>query len=387
MSEGAGRFGTSGGGSVRRALAHAARVAATDVLGVREKERALLIVRPGPDTAPVALAVHDALVAAGAETVLVSEPARVPGAPADPIVLRALETDPDILVTLTDGPLGVDPERLHRPVHGKYQHYAQYLLGEARTRGFWAPGVTPRVFARTVPIDYVALARDGAGLVALLREAEELRVTTPAGTDLAVPLDRKKARAEDGRYREPGQGGNLPAGEVLAPATEGGATGRLVVDGALGLPGGTVDVRDAVVARVEEGKITQLEGGAGAKALEKAFAAAGPRSEEAVAAGWLTRRQATVYAGNARRVAEIGLGLNPAARPSGDPLVDDKVRGGVHLGIGAASHESPPGAPVAIDAVLRRPTVVAVLGDGAERTLVREGRVLEAAWAELVVSG
>lgn len=358
-----------------RRLVQAAEAAVETVLGVKPGERMLIVTNPDPEVFPVAQAVHDAAVAAGADVALVVQAVKGESDAADPIVVAALEAEPDIVVTLTTDKLGVDPARARRPIHDVYAHYFQYLIGEARSRGFWSPGVTRKAFERTVPIDYPALREQAARVVDLLAGAEELVVRTANGTELVVPVDGSKAKADDGDLRAPGRGGNLPCGEVLLPVRPGSASGTLVVDGTLGLPDGPRAVKNPVTCTIEEGLVTRMTGGADADALQATIQDASRRAEEAVASGRLTRAQAQVYAGNARRLTEVGLGLNPAARLSGHPLVDDKALGTFHCVLGSGTLETPPGAPVAVDAVLRRPSLFVVDADGAETPLLEDGRL------------
>ena len=50
-----------------------------------------------------------------------------------------------------------------------------------------------------------------------LEQAKEVRITTPAGTDLYYNKEGIKAIAADGNYTAAGTGGNLPAGEIYCP--------------------------------------------------------------------------------------------------------------------------------------------------------------------------
>lgn len=370
-------FGAGKDRAFGRGLAEAARAAVKDALAVKKGERMLIVTEPDAEVAPIAMAVHDAAVATGADVVFMAQSPRGAMDLTDAAVIRALETDPDVVAVLTQGGLGADPERILRPIHGTYSHYFQYLIGEGRARGFWSPGVSKRLFARAVPVDRAAMAEEGEALGRLLEETVELRITSDTGTDLVIPLQGQPT-VETGDYRTAGRGGNLPAGEAVAPASPGLASGRLVIDGTLGLPTGAQPLRSPLVLEVESGRVVSSSGGA-ANAFEKALASAPGLAERAVSGGWLTRDQAEVYAENARRIAEVGLGLNPLAKLTGNVLVDEKVRGTAHIGLGAASHEMPPGAPVSIDGVLRRPTVTAVLEDGAEVVLLARGDLVGAA--------
>lgn len=373
-----GTFGGDREAPFGRGLRHAADAVVDDVLGIGTSDRVLIVTNPDAEMTPVAWAVHDAAVAREADTVLVSQPVKDENDMADPVVLRALETDPDVIVVLTNGLLGADPERIHRPIHGTYTHYLQYLVGAGRSRAAWAPGVTRRLFAKAVVVDHEAIAAECRAVLDAAAEAVEIHVTSPGGTELVVPVAPLQATAEDGRYLEPGRAGALPAGEVVLPTAEtGAASGTLVIDGLLGLPGHTLWPRKPVTCKVEEGRVTEVTGGDDATALRQALAEGARGAERAVAGGWLTRDQAVVYAANTRRVAEVGIGVNAAVRASGVLPVDQVARGAVRIGIGAARHETPPGAPVALHGLVRKADVMVVLDDGSELALVRSGRAVE----------
>jgi leucyl aminopeptidase (aminopeptidase T) len=82
------------------------------------------------------------------------------------------------------------------------------------------------------------------------------------------------------------------------------------VDGAVagvGLPAAPI------VMMVEDGRIVSIEGGADAEKLRGLLESADE---------------------NAFRIAELGIGTNPSAKLMGHPLVDEKVLGTVHIGLG-----------------------------------------------------
>lgn len=63
----------------------------------------------------------------------------------------------------------------------------------------------------------------------------------------------------------------------------------------------------------EKGRVTHVEGGAGAEYLQKVFAQHGE---------------------SARVVAELGIGTNPMARLQGNIITDEKVLGTIHVAVG-----------------------------------------------------
>ena len=196
--------------------------------------------------------------------------------------------------------------------------------------------------------DYDALLADGQALAAVWRQAETIRVTSPAGTDLAAPIAGEDVIVECGFATEPGQEAAFSDGEVSQMPRQDRARGTVVVDGPiahLGLP------EAPIALRVEDGRVTEVTG-------------------DGRAAGELRRIVTEIE--HADNVAEIGIGLNPACRRNGDFEEEKKARGNVHVAIGDnVFYGGAVECAVHIDMVLYRPTVR--LDD---RTVVRDGTVL-----------
>jgi leucyl aminopeptidase (aminopeptidase T) len=195
------------------------------------------------------------------------------------------------------------------------------------------PELDERTFAETLPVDYSRLANSARSLAAALTRARECRVSTPAGTELTLRLARRTALADDGDLRRPGAFGNLPAGEAyIAPIADSG-DGTIVVDGSLagyGVP------RSPLRLVVADGRLARAEG---------------------EGSDWLLQ---TLDAGgeDGRRIAELGIGVNPNAHLTGSNIVDEKALGTAHVAFGdntgfGGTNE----ASVHIDATLRTPTI------------------------------
>jgi leucyl aminopeptidase (aminopeptidase T) len=196
------------------------------------------------------------------------------------------------------------------------------------------PRITPETFLRAVPVDYGRLESRGRGLAALLGAADRCRITAPAGTDVELVLHGREGRSDDGDLRAPGAFGNLPAGEAYIAPVEREGSGTIVFDGSL-----------ASFGLLAEPVSVTLSGGLAASA-------------SAGAAGtWLLR---TLDAGgpNGRRVAELGIGTNPAAAVVGRIIEDEKVEGTIHVAFGTNTGLGGENkATVHIDGVVRDPTV------------------------------
>lgn len=197
------------------------------------------------------------------------------------------------------------------------------------------PGLSAEVMRRALAVDYAELRVACGRLTQALAGAREVRLTSPAGTDLTLSLAGRAAHRDDGDYRAPGAFGNLPAGEVYAAPLEGTASGILVWDGSLA---GAGLLEEPLRVTIQEGKAVRVEGGRAAAWLQ----------------GILER-----YGPAAANVAELGIGLNPQARLTGNVLEDEKVLGTVHVALGDNStFGGKVEAPSHLDGVLREPTLM-----------------------------
>ena len=178
---------------------------------------------------------------------------------------------------------------------------------------------------------------------------KECRITTPAGTDLWARIE---GRHEDNGYGtsvNPGEASSPPNVETAVGPTT--AEGVIVVDGSIPLPG-LGPIREPIYCYVEKGFIVRIEGGEEAKILEKTLR---------------DFHDDRVYL-----VAEIGFGMNKAAKISGRMLQDEGVFGTMHIGIGNnLSYGGTNDTPVHIDLIMMKPTYVV---DG--KTLYKDGVLL-----------
>jgi leucyl aminopeptidase (aminopeptidase T) len=136
------------------------------------------------------------------------------------------------------------------------------------------PRITPEIFARAMPVDYVELGLAGARIASSLTAASTCRITTPAGTDVVLDLTGRTAISDDGNIGGPAAWGNLPAGEGFIAPLEDRGEGMIVYDGALA---GYGLLEEPVRLRLESGRVTGAAGAAGAWLLETLDAGARAR--------------------------------------------------------------------------------------------------------------
>ena len=361
---------------VNKGLRNAAETTVTDCLKLKKGERFLLVSNPGTEQETIAQALADAASDVGAIPSIVLQPVKGQGDYAEDYVLEAIATSPEAFASISREKLGKDRLRLSAPLTGfdgrSYDHLFHYLLhGTKVMRAFWSPGATVAMFARTVPVDYDWMRKAAASLRAVMDEAVAFHIQAPSGTDIVIGALGRKAMVDDGDFRLPGQGGNLPAGEVFISPTLKSAEGRIVFDGSVANIEGDIIVEKPIECTVSGGFVLEVSGGREAEHLESAL-----RRGMDMAAGLSKRgmepEEALRYATNARHLGELGIGLNSAASISGRMLEDEKVYGTCHFAIGSNYDEDAP-AMIHLDGLVKRPTIWALMPDGKETLLMREG--------------
>jgi leucyl aminopeptidase (aminopeptidase T) len=215
---------------------------------------------------------------------------------------------------------------------------------EAGARMATLPGITDGVFLMGLDADYDRIREECASVLQQVAGAEEIRVTSPQGTDITFEPGDHEWLEDTGIVHEPGDFSNLPAGEVfVSPET---ANGRVVVDGTM-MPHGQLDEGQIIEYTVEDGQVTSIEDDALRAEVETAAEDAGDA---------------------AYNLAELGIGTNVAVTDLvGSVLLDEKAGGTVHIAIGD-DHGigGDVTAPIHLDGILTEPTVYA---DGTEVTL------------------
>jgi leucyl aminopeptidase (aminopeptidase T) len=213
---------------------------------------------------------------------------------------------------------------------------ARSAATDAGARGATLPGITEEVFATGLDADYDAIERHTREVYEQVSDASEIRVTTPAGTDVTFEPGEREWRQDTGIVHDAGEFSNLPAGETfVSPET---ADGTYVVDGTM-MPHGLLD-GESLTFEVEDGYVTSISDDA---------------VREQVEAG------AEEVGRDAYNLAELGIGTNVAVDELvGSVLLDEKAAGTVHVAIGDdAGIGGDTDAPLHLDGILREPTVLA----------------------------
>ena len=217
---------------------------------------------------------------------------------------------------------------------------------EAGARGATLPGITESVFVTGLDADYDAIAAHSETLHEQVKDAEEIRVTSPQGTDITVEIGDREWLLDTGIVHDAGGFSNLPAGEIFVSPES--ANGTYVVDGTM-RPHGLLAADQQLTFAVEDGYVTEISDDAIRAQIETAAEDVGR---------------------DAYNLAELGIGTNVGvAELVGSVLLDEKAAGTVHLAIGDnAAIGGETDAPLHLDGILREPTVYA---DGVELELPR----------------
>jgi leucyl aminopeptidase (aminopeptidase T) len=210
------------------------------------------------------------------------------------------------------------------------------------------PGITEDMMIRCLNADYRAIARRSIRLSEELQKAKEIHVTSPAGTDIVMQRGDRYPKPNTGLYHNPGDSGNLPAGETFFAPVEGTAQGTVVFEAAVA---GIGKIKKPIHLVVRDGLAVEISGGAEAQQLNTLVEAVGTFG---------------------RNIAELGIGTNDKAQITGVILEDEKVMGTVHIALG---DNKSMGGNVAVsshlDGLILEPTVRI---DG--RVLMQAGKLL-----------
>jgi len=356
-------------------LYRAAETAVQDVLKVKPGERVLIVTNPEEDVSEISQALYRAAVEAQARPTLMYQPVKSQLDFAEPEVIGAIKSAPEVLISMSANKIGKDEEAIAHPymVDGKpIPNTFHYLMETKKTRSFWSPSVTREMFASMVPVDYVRMKREAAWVKDIFDRAVEIRVTAPAGTDVRFSVAGRKGMVDDGDFSRPGEGGNLPAGETFVSPVVGTTEGLIVFDGSISSHDGIIIIEEPIRVTYQNGFITDITGGEEAERLKETIRLGEENAHTFEKEGKLGPGQGASYAKNARSLGELGIGLNPAAVITGNMLGDEKVYKTCHFAIGS-NYDDDAEALIHLDGLVMDPTVVAVMEDGSEEYVARQG--------------
>jgi leucyl aminopeptidase (aminopeptidase T) len=301
------------------AVASAAETAVGQCLNVQSDETCVVVTDDRRQ--PIGEALYDAALEATEEAVIVRYPPGPQHGAEPPAPVAAALKAADVFLAPTSKSLS----------HTRARSNAT----EAGARGATLPGITEEVFTTGLDADYDDIAAECETMLEQVEGADEVRVTSPQGTDITFELGDRAWHDDTGIVHEDGDFSNLPAGEVFISPEN--ADGTYVVDGTI-RPHGLLDAGQTVTFEVEDGYITEI-------------------SDDAIRAD--VEEAAEQVGQNAYNMAELGIGTNIGVTDLvGSTLLDEKAGGTVHIALGDdAGIGGDNDAPIHMDGVLREPTV------------------------------
>ncbi len=348
-----------------------------DVLKVKKGETALIIANP--DTNLIAQELYTSLIEADARPVLIFQKKKTSMDFAEPAVIGALKSEPQIIMSISALKLGKDKEALSNPYTTEdgttFDNIFDYLLyGKKCSRAIWTPGLTEDMYNRTVMIDYRLLGERCSAICKKYENAVSVHVTAPGGTDVTVGVEGRHGLVDNGDFSEPGKGGNIPAGEVFISPVVGTTEGTIVFDGSMTFSDGDALLKTPINVKVEKGFVSAVTGGDEAKRLLKDITAAEIESLAMAAQKKFTPDTAELYARNARNIGELGIGLNPAASIMGNMLEDEKAFRTCHFAIGE-NYDGDANALIHFDGVVRNPSITITYANGGTCQILKDGEL------------
>jgi len=260
-------------------------------LGVRKKEEFLIV--SDDKLFRLASDIYEIAKGLGVKVLLIKmPPLKMHGEEPPRIIAEALKAS-DTAILLTEKSLS--HTRARKEASKKYGRRIASL-----------PGITKEIFNRSIDIDYNVLGKNIKRVADLLSKGKKLEIYTDRGTRLAMSIKGRKGFSDNGVYTKRGAFGNLPAGEACTAPVECTTNGILVIDGSAPLIG---KVKHPVKMAVKNGYASNT----GFPKINAQIKSLGK---------------------NAFNVAEIGIGLNPKAKVTGNILEDEKARFTAHLAIG-----------------------------------------------------
>jgi leucyl aminopeptidase (aminopeptidase T) len=300
-------------------LLRSAKIAIRNCALVKRGEKVLVIV--DAPKREIGYALFSAAKEAGAEAVLIEiTPGRFHGEEPSPEIAWLMKKF-DVILAPTSKSLS----------HTKARREASRSGARIAT----LPDIWEETFLRALNADYRQIARRSQKLAEVISKAKSARVTTPSGTDLTIPLQGRRCKADTGILDRPGLFCNLPAGEAYIAPPEGKVEGVAVIDGAMS---GVGILKKPIKIVFEKGYAVKISGGEEARRLRALLRSVGDE--------------------NAYNFAELGIGTNDKAKLCGSVLEDEKVMGTIHVALG--DNKSMGGrieVPSHLDGMMMRPTL------------------------------
>lgn len=217
------------------------------------------------------------------------------------------------------------------------------------------PGITKSMMIEgPMNTDYIKMVDAAFKMIDKFTNAKLVHITAPGGTDIVLCIE-DRGFSTDVQIRNEPYLANLPCGEIWCGPVETIGDGLIVCDGSIGDIG---KVSKPLKIFLEKGKIIDIESD-DQKLVEEIEKLINIDEE-------------------ARVIGELGIGLNPGAKLSGNLLEDEKALQTAHIAFG--NNENMTGgqnrSKTHRDFLFYKPTMKVSYKDGSSQTLIREGEIL-----------
>ncbi|WP_448587548.1 aminopeptidase [Thermocrinis sp.] len=226
--------------------------------------------------------------------------------------------------------------------------YRKVLTKHFGVRYASMPLFEPDMFYGPMDVDWEEVSKLSSDIAQILTEGEWVEVSAEK-TSLEFSIEGRQGWADTGLFHNPGDYGNLPAGEAFIAPLEDSAYGKLTI-----LYGPDRRLDSPITLKFKNGAVEEVEGfDPYVDHIEGLF-----KEHE-----------------RARFIAELGIGTNPKAKRAENILECEKIRGTIHIAIG--DNHTFGGinkVPFHTDYVVFEPTVV-IGGKGWQKLLLEKGRL------------
>jgi leucyl aminopeptidase (aminopeptidase T) len=213
------------------------------------------------------------------------------------------------------------------------------------------PGINEEIMLNSVNVDFRKMKETADRIIDTLRDAIRIQITTDKGTDLLLGVGGRTFTSDVGVKQ--GEMCNIPCGEVYCAPLETEADGTIIFDASIGDIG---VLKYPLKAYVSKGRITKFE------------------SEDDELVKRINELQKVDD--DAMVIGELGIGVNPGARITGNMLEDEKALGTAHIAFG--NNEDFPGggknhSKIHRDYLIYKPTLEMQFANGEKRILMNRG--------------
>lgn len=297
-------------------------IAVKDCMGVKPEEKVLIVT--DSVRKDIGVPVYEAALDLGCDALYMEMKPRSMSGEEPPKAIAEAMLASDVVIAVTKVSLSHTEARRNACKNGARIASIPILEsdGELVMKMFATGGMTA---------DYGKISKNIDLLCDRLKGSKQARITTPLGTDITIDYTGREFHKDNGLALNPGDFTNLPGGEIyLAPVN---ANGKVVIDGSFGDFG---LLRSPLEIIIKDRYVTSVKGDHD-KDLLKLFEDLG---------------------NDARNVAELGIGMNPAAKLWGILLEDEKVGDTIHIALGDnTSFGGDVSVPMHFDGIVTSPAI------------------------------